>query len=447
MKTSNIALIMVLCLIFVMLGFVVSADTAATLNITKLPFENSTNITLYNLTNQTNYTITLQCMSAGNGTLTINSGSTCLFTSINQTFLNFTNNESKNITINASIPAKTQAGIYNETIYAIYNNETVGNGSIIYNIQPPNASVVDVNPSNGSFLGQDDNIPSTILVNLSEGVDINASTFNLKHDDNNINWYSVQKNNQSVEILLDKVPDGAYSGRWSLVSNNITQVYNYEYRVQTTEPPSPKSIKPTGSFIYQDATLRVEMPDNSNYTIYYTVTDGFPQVGSNWRALSFNNGVYRQNINFESLGVGQVYLRIEDQYGNYKISPTRIVSGPGFKMDVNELSKTAEPGDRIKYDIDMTIKAGSGSRLSCILEDFKTSYNDGSSNWNTRGLAFLQKSNYNGNPERRMKLSSDFEDTLRVTPATTEELELVVNVPFEIESGIDYSSDLKCIIS
>jgi hypothetical protein len=372
-----------------------------------------------------------------NTTLNVTCNGTCLYSTGPDT-LSFLNITKTNITFNISVDNVTNGT--SEDIWNLYHNGSIiDNFSIIYgfSIDVPvyNITIDQVTPFNNSFFGQFDELPLQMVIDYDGQIDFSASSFTLKVDDNTIEW-TINQSNDTIRIDYEIARDGKYELTMNLFdTQGLNKQFYYTYQINQEDPPAPIDISPEkGSYKNEVRDLVVTM-DHGNYSVFYMVNDGLPPLGSTkWTTMPFQNGnFYIPNFDFGSAGIGQVYFKITDIFGNIGIYPSAIVSGPGMVLDIEQRTKTVEPGDEIKLDLDIKIKKGSGTKFRCRLDEFDD-------------ITIPSELQIEGEDDY-VNLYKDYDETLFLAEGIVKEtFELILEIPLSVEIDEDYESTLECVI-
>ena len=265
--------------------------------------------------------------------------------------------------------------------------------------------------------------------------------FNLFHNGLPVTWYDVDTtSNTSFRLELQQIPDGSYSGNWVLKdSNGTARNIQYSFHINQDDPPAPVAVSPEkGRYTNEIRDIIVTM-DTGNYTLFYLVNDGYPPIGSTrWASMSYIDGQYiLGNFDFSKAGLGQIYLKVVDKFGNIAIFPTALISAPSIDFDIEERTKTVGPGDEVALEVDLRLKKDSGTKLRCKMEDFIANEDDDDEvSWPVKAHASLR---FEDDEDVFMDLYNDFEETLVLpTGITSKLLELVINIPLSAKVNEDY---------
>jgi hypothetical protein len=427
--------------IFFLLAVVFASAIENDIKITSLPYNSSDNITI-NIDGNNTDPIIIVCNSTA---------ANCQYVTPSTT--NFTN--SSNITFSTFIPSNTSNQNVTETFTFYINNTKINNLSVIYNleiavvpIREANITITGILPGNNSFFGQYDSLPTLWRISYEGDLDLSNSNFEIYKDNLLFNDYIFWNDTNSLLWNLSSNEDGEYK---LIARFQDAQGYNstksYQFQIKTSTPPKPLGISPSkGKYKDEIKDLQITM-DNNNYTVYYIVNDGYPSIAnSGWKTLSYINEKYSYiGFDFSDQGIGQIYLKIIDEYGNIRIEPTCIVSAPSLELTIEDRSKSVEPGDEIRLTIEIDIKKGSGEYLRCKMSDFIANENlDDEVSWNINNIATLYVIDDENND---IFLEDNYDMTLDLGSVTSEELELKLQIPINTIINEDYRSELECIIS
>ncbi|RLJ02897.1 MAG: hypothetical protein DRP08_04160, partial [Candidatus Aenigmatarchaeota archaeon] len=349
----------------------------------------------------------------------------------------------------------TENNNYSEE-YLLFKNQTdlIENFSILFrfDVQIPepaaNITIFDISPQNNSLFGNFDILPEEIIIPYLGDIDFANSQIQLKYNGTVVNSYNLILTNSSFKLNLTELPEGLYEGFYSLQDQDgrILEYY-HRFEVFTGKPPRPISIYPAkGRYSDEVYDFRVTM-ESGNYTVSYLVHDGFPALGaSGWTPLSYSNGDYNiHDFDFEKAGIGAIYVRITDIFGNIVIYPTGIISAPSINIDIDQDSKTVEAGDEISIDVSVSLKKDSGTLLRCRMTDFIANEDDDDEvSWRIKTNGRIE---FDDDDDEYIDLYNDFDETLEIKEGiTSKDLELSLNIPISTIPEEDYESTLECII-
>jgi hypothetical protein len=432
-------------LLIILILFIITVAFASAIvediKITSLPHNSSENITI-NIDGNNTEPIIIVCNSTA---------ASCQY--VTPSITNFTN--SSNITFSTYIPSNTPNQNVTETFNFYINNTKIENLSVIYNLEiivPPirtaNITITEVSPGNNSFFGQYDNLPDKWRISYTGDLDLLNSNFRIYINNTLFTDYNFWNETNSLIWNFTSINDGNYVMEARFQDSegyNLTK--SYQFQIKTTPPPRPLGISP-GKFQYTNEIkdLQITM-DHSNYTVYYIINDGYPSIAnSGWQRLSYINEKFSKiGFDFSNEGIGQIYLKIIDQFDNIRIEPTCIISAPSIDIQIEDRTKSVEPGDEIRLDIEIDIKKGSGEYLRCKMSDFIANEDlDDETYWSVKNIATLHVVDDEDND---MFLEDDYDMTIDLGSDTSAELELRIKIPINAKINEDFRSDLECIIN
>ena len=442
----------ILCLVMILLAAGI-VEAHFNYDIVSLPFQTTETA---NFTGIENDTLSWNCTR-------VDINTTCIYTSpefFNYTFppSNISNETNEtNITLNIGVLFNVSVpnGTANQQIlerYDIYRNGLLDDFlsfNINVSIPPPaqpaaNITITSISPDNGSMFNMFSTLPTQVEVDFDGQINWSKSTMTLKFNNQSVAWIHRTINNNSVIFVFLQVPDGTYTGDWVLYdtqNNSLPLIYNYVFKVRTVLPPLPIEVYPNKGGYTDDVTeFRVRM-NNTDFSVWYIVKDELPIETDSWIGVPvLGSSFVISNFDFQSQGIGAVYLKIVDEFGNFRITPTGIISKPSFTVSVADRSRTVTPGDLISMDVTIDKKPGSGHTLSCRLKDFVSSNYNGT--WYVRNRARLIDSSN----DDFMTLGPDYSDSLDIGTPSSKTLSLEIDVPTSGLSNDDYISNLECVL-
>jgi hypothetical protein len=380
--------------------------------------------------------------------------STCIYTMpgfFNYSFppSNFSNET--NVTLNVSVLFNVFVpnGIINSQIlerYDFYRNGLIDDFlsfNINVSIPPPanpNSSIVinQISPANGSGFNMFSTLPVQVIVNYSGIINWSRSNMMLLYNGSNVSWINRTLGDGGVVFRLGQVPDGVYSGNWILydnVNNSLALEYSYYFVVKTVKPPMPVEVYPAKGRYANDVLQLLVRLDSINYGVFYIVKDSVPGYDDSWTIVPvLSNSFVIQNFDFGNQGLGALYLKIIDEVGNYRITPTGVISSPSFSVSLDDRIRSVDLGDRTVISGRFVQKKGSGSSFSCRMKDFSS----GNRSWSVRG---------------RVRIIFD-KDTLEIEPVYSDSVAVDASEDFDMEIDIpdgnvandDYTSNLECVL-
>ena len=301
--------------------------------------------------------------------------------------------------------------------------------------------VLSVDPVNGSVFVMGDSIPPRVSVEFNGTLDYNASSISLLYNNESVNWISFVFGFNSFRFNFQQMPDGVYSGSWVLVSeDNVSTFYDYEFRVIRSAPPLAFNVNPgVGVYTTEEVVLSAQLP-SAGFVLQWILSDGFPSAGSaNWRSLvETSPGVFSVPVNFGELGSGAIYLKVLDEFGNFRIQPTGIVSSDVLKLEVASSRISVFPGHLAEFGFSVSRKDISKRLLRCRLSNFVSD--------NVFGDVFIAERSSVVLGNNRISVFNDFQETLTVPGVPVFLPKLVIDVPIGLEQGI-YTAELECLVT
>lgn len=338
----------------------------------------------------------------------------------------------------------------NESVVFLFNVSV--NSSFEDNVSE-NVSVANISlsptPANNSLFGAVDPFPTYVTVLYDGFINFSVSNISLLFNNQSVPSITFNFDNETFWFNLGEAVDGVYSGYWDLVDANGSVLhYNYVFKVKTSPPINPRSVSPgKGQYTDDVVDLRVTM-EAPEYTIYYVVSDGFPLTASGgWNLMSSSEDqFFVLDLDFASLDLGAIYIKIIDEYENIAIYPTAIISAPMVEIEVDDRIRRADQGDTLNFDITLRIKEDSGNLLRCKLEDF-IDMDSKKFDFETKEAWAIPRIAYLVDDDEEYALDTEFDETIDLDGDRSRDLELIIDVPKIAEKGEDYSSLLECIVT
>jgi hypothetical protein len=426
-----------LMLLVLLLPLAAGLQYLTQLDITQVPF-NTTSV--INLTAGENDVLRLICMQNASAL-----EGACLYaTPENYTLANITN-----ISFSISLPNLT-SGQYSEQFLMTLNGTLIDNFSIkfLYNISllvptpEINITILNISPENGTYFSQFDTIPTFIEVKYFGYINFTESNLEVTSNGTKIETLLAKTTGAFRLHLLNISSEGIIEGKWTFIDNNGQQLpYYYTFEMHRAMPSKPVSVSPSrGKYSTGTIDLEVTM-ESDNYSIYYMIYDGLPPTGNkNWKKLIYTDGIFEYaGINMATAPVGSIYLKIVDRFGNIRIYPTGIISSERFNIDIDERSKSVEPGTEISLSLSFDLKQGASDTMQCKMSNFKSKTTI--SNWDVRNTVKLSNPD---DDEDYIFILPAYDDPITIPDDTSFERNLLIFVPVNINAGEDYTSKLLC---